>query len=101
MKISDLYRHKLTLVDGFLEKAARSEDDSIRAHFKELAWGFQSQAGLISHCLAYFGDQCIEEIPFLALLHEAKSRKCLYENPWVRGLRIIEREHLSASLPAR
>ena len=96
MKISELYSQKLELLERFLQKARCTGDAEARTSFRELAFGFQGQAGLVAHCLAYYGDRVIEEMPLQELLEAAELRACEGENPWARGLRVIQRELLSS-----
>ncbi len=97
MKLSELYHQKLELLDRFLQKAHSTQDVAARTSFRELASGFQGQAGLIAHCLAYYGDQTIEDMSLQELLEKSELHPCEGENPWTRGLRMIQREFTSAA----
>lgn len=99
MKLSELYRQKLEFIECFHNKANAATNPSTRAHFRTLALGFQGQAGLIAHCLAYYGDQPITALPIQELMTKAEGLACEGENPWVRGLRVIQHLLSSSSSP--
>jgi len=92
MKISDIYLKKLEDAKPFLAKARNTQDYGARDSFESRALGYQCQAGHLAHCIARFGDQHIETMDIPKLLAQVENMNCAYENPWLRGLRVIERE---------
>lgn len=99
MNLIELYNKKLKLMDLFLQKAINTPNPDAHYTFNALALNFQDQAGLIAHCLALYGNLVVEEMPLESLLASAEDLSCVGENPWYRGLKLIQREFPSSFPP--
>ncbi|MGF6725993.1 hypothetical protein P3T43_005378 [Paraburkholderia sp. GAS41] len=96
MKLSELYREKITLLTEHVTAADASNDADERACLNEEARRSQREADYIAHCLAYFGDEDISALSGDDALKHARALPCRLENPWSRGLYLLRQ-----AFPAR
>lgn len=92
MTLLDLYQKYIALVELFIKKANSTTDSLARESLRSRAIGFQSDAGYLAHCLAMLGNLSLTDIPVNDLTVQVEKLNCVLENPWRRGLGIIQRE---------
>lgn len=89
MKLSELYREKIALLNLYVTTADACEDVDERRNLNEAARHSQHEADYIAHCLAYFGDQDISALLGDDTLVYALALPCRLKNPWSRGLYLL------------
>lgn len=92
MTLRDLYQKKIASATSLLQMASEEEDAGIRRALRSQALGFQTQAGHLAHCLAHFGDSLLADMPLAEFRIRASELLCVNENPWARGLAVIQEE---------
>ncbi len=97
MKLSELYKMYIEEANVLLQKADTAPEWIERDVLRSQAAYAQSTAGYIAHLALTFGDQAIETMPIQNMMKVAERMKCVLENPWARGLRVIQRKIDSVS----
>lgn len=95
MKLSELYRQKMTELAMLVAAADASDDVDKRMAFNERAIQSQRESDCIAHCLAYFGDQPIACLVKSGALEHVRTLPRRLENPWVRGLTLLQHHFLA------
>ncbi|WP_186078778.1 hypothetical protein [Burkholderia gladioli] len=95
MRLSELYREKLTKLAMLVAATDASDDATERMCLKSSASCRQQEAGYIAHCLAYFGDQEISALVHSDALHQAREFPCQFENPLARGIALLHQDFLA------
>lgn len=90
--VSDVYREKLEKAAMWRRKFKdRTQTTLIRDHFRDRAFALESDADVLAHCIARFGDFEIEGADLEAKQKEIEGLSCCNRNPWAWGLAVIEK----------
>lgn len=91
-KVSDLYRAKLEQAAMWMLKFEdRTQTNAIRDHFRDRAFSLESDAEVLAHCIARFGDFEIEGADLGSKRAEIHGLRCCNRNPWAWGLSVLEK----------
>lgn len=90
-KVSDIYRSKLEQAEIWREKFKdRTQAIAIRDHYRDRAFALESDAEVLAHCIARFGDFEIIGANLDSKKSEIEGLVCCNRNPWAWGLQVID-----------
>lgn len=89
--VSDIYRLKLEQAAMWMRKFKdRTQTTLIRDHFRDRAFALESDAEVLAHCIARFGDFELEGANLDVKKMEIEGLSCCNRNPWAWGLAVLE-----------
>ena len=90
-KVSDIYRLKLEQAAMLMQTFEdRTQPIIVRDNFRERAHRLESDAEVLAHCIARFGDFELECADLEIKKAEIQGLTCCNRNPWAWGLAVIE-----------
>ncbi len=91
MKLSDLYKERITQAEALRRDVWSHHDVTVRDSIRSRALSLEIEAQNLAHCCLRFGDQEVLAVDIDSCRAAVEKAQCDGCNPWYRGLTLIER----------